>query len=39
MTLANSKEKLPEKTQQLSGKLSSPSGKETLGNPKQCNIC
>ena len=29
LSLAKSKEKLPEKTQGLSGKLSSPAGKET----------
>ena len=39
LILPKSKEKLPEKTQRLSGRLSSPAGKETLVYPKECNNC
>ena len=39
MILEKWKEKLPEKTQRLSGRLSSPAGKEILIYPKECNIC
>ena len=39
LILAKSKEKLPEKTQRASGRLSSSAGKETLVYPKECNIC
>ena len=39
LILAKLKEKLPEKTQGLSVRLSSPTGKERLVYPKKCNIC